>query len=124
MQTLMEFCLQRRNQDGLMQGLSGDWVFIDWAEGLSKQGEVSFEQLLLCRSLEAMALCADLANDKQAAKLYNREAKTLKTKIFNIYWNESKQALVHSRVDGKQTENVTRYANMFAIFFDYFNEKQ
>jgi hypothetical protein len=27
-------------------------------------------------------------------------------------------------VDGRQTENVTRYANMFSIFFDYFNEQQ
>jgi len=124
MKSLMDFCLQRRNKDGLMQGLSGDWVFIDWADGLSKQGEVSFEQLLLCRSLETMALCANLANDAQAAELYNREAKTLKSKIFDIYWNEGKQALVHSRVDGKQTENVTRYANMFAIFFDYFNQQQ
>ena len=34
------------------------------------------------------------------------------------------KALVHSRVDGKQTDNVTRYSNMFAIFFDYFTEQQ
>ena len=32
--------------------------------------------------------------------------------------------MVHSRVDGRQTENVTRYTNMFAIFFDYFNDAQ
>jgi alpha-L-rhamnosidase len=124
MKSLMDFCLQRRNKDGLMQGLSGDWVFIDWADGLSKQGEVSFEQLLLCRSLETIALCANIAKDSQAAAVYSNEAKSLKSKIFDIYWNEDKQALVHSRVDGKQTENVTRYANMFAIFFDYLNQDQ
>jgi hypothetical protein len=50
----MEYCLSRRNKDGMMEGLSGDWVFIDWAEGLSKKGAVSFEQLLLTRSLETM----------------------------------------------------------------------
>jgi hypothetical protein len=27
-------------------------------------------------------------------------------------------------VDGRQTDNVTRYANMFSIFFDYFNAQQ
>jgi hypothetical protein len=27
-------------------------------------------------------------------------------------------------VDGKPTENVTRYSNMFSIFFDYFTEAQ
>src|SRR5690606_9539490 len=74
MQTLMEFCLNRRNKDGLMEGLAGDWVFIDWAEGLSKQGEVSFEQLLLCRSLETMALCADLLNIPEDQSFYAKEA--------------------------------------------------
>lgn len=124
MQTLMQYCLNRRNADGLMQGLPGDWIFIDWAAGLSKKGEVSFEQLLLARSLETMALCADIANDGAGAVKYKALSTDLRKKLFEIYWNESKQALVHSRVDGKQTENVTRYANMFSIFFDYFNEQQ
>ncbi|MRX46666.1 alpha-L-rhamnosidase-related protein [Pedobacter puniceum] len=124
MKSLMDFCLQRRNQNGFMQGLSGDWIFIDWADGLSKQGEVSFEQLLLCRSLETIALCADLAADDKASAYYKNEAMQLKTKFFNSYWNADKQAIVHSRIDGKQTENVTRYANMFAIFFDYLNAQQ
>lgn len=124
MQSLMEFCLNRRNADGLMEGLSGDWVFIDWAEGLSKQGEVSFEQLLLCRSLETMALCADLLQKQEEQSFYAIEAKVLKDKLFEYYWNDQKNALVHSRIDGQQTENVTRYANMFAIFFDYLTEQQ
>jgi len=124
MQSLMEYCLGRRNKDGLMQGLPGDWIFIDWADKLSKKGEVSFEQLLLCRSLETMGLCANIANEKADAEKYNQYAKELKAKLFSIYWNDSKQALVHSRVDGKQTDNVTRYSNMFSIFFDYFNQQQ
>ncbi len=124
MQTLMQYCLNRRNADGLMQGLPGDWIFIDWAAGLSKKGEVSFEQLLLARSLETMALCADIANDAASAAKYKSLSDELRKKLFGIYWNETKQALVHSRVDGRQTENVTRYANMFSIFFDYFDEKQ
>jgi hypothetical protein len=124
MQTLMEYCLNRRNENGLMQGLPGDWIFIDWAAGLSKKGEVSFEQLLLARSLETMAVCADIANDGTGAAEYKSLSTDLRKKLFDIYWNETKQALVHSRVDGKQTENVTRYANMFSIFFDYFNEEQ
>lgn len=124
MQTLMEFCLNRRNKDGLMEGLAGDWVFIDWAEGLSKQGEVSFEQLLLCRSLETMALCADLLNIPEDQSFYAKEASDLKQKFFQFYWNDQKQAFVHSRIDGKQTDEVTRYTNMFAIFFDYLSSDQ
>lgn len=124
MQSLMEYCLGRRDENGLMQGLPGDWIFIDWAAGLSKKGEVSFEQLLLARSLETMGICADIANDLNNAKRYKQLSDELRKKLFEIYWSESKQALVHSRVDGKQTDNVTRYANMFAIFFDYINESQ
>lgn len=124
MKTLMDYVLARRNKDGLMEWMTGDWIFIDWAEGLSKKGEVSFEQLLFARSLETMTLCANIANDKDAAAQYQTLASDMRKKLFDIYWNDQKHALVHSRVDGKQTENVTRYANMFSIFFDYFNEQQ
>jgi alpha-L-rhamnosidase len=124
MKTLMDYVLARRNKDGLMEWMSGDWIFIDWAAGLSKKGEVSFEQLLFARSLETMALCANIANDKDAASQYSTLAVDMRKKIFDIYWNNQQLALVHSRVDGKQTENVTRYANMFSIFFDYFTEAQ
>ncbi|HSC55078.1 MAG TPA: hypothetical protein VLC98_15710 [Phnomibacter sp.] len=124
MKSLMDYVLGRRNKDGLMEWMPGDWIFIDWAAGLSKKGEVSFEQLLLARSLETMAICANLLNDEKAAGDYGKLAADMKQKLFAIYWNDQKQALVHSRIDGKQTENVTRYANMFSIFFDYFNAQQ
>ncbi|AEV99890.1 alpha-rhamnosidase [Niastella koreensis] len=124
MQSMMDYCLSRRNKDGMMQGLSGDWIFIDWAPGLSKKGEVSFEQMLFCRSLETMALCANMVNDSKNEALYKQLAADMRAKLFSVYWNESKHALVHSRVDGKPTDNVTRYANMFGIFFNYFNEEQ
>ncbi len=124
MVSLMDFCLNRRNEEGMVQGLTGDWVFIDWADGLSKQGEVSFEQLLFARSLEAMAISAEIAGDEKGAEKYARLAEELKEKLFNVFWSDEKQALVHNRVNGELQDNVTRYANMFAIFFDYLNEEQ
>ncbi|MGF1925712.1 MAG: alpha-rhamnosidase, partial [Bacteroidia bacterium] len=124
MKTLMDYINGRQNKDGLLEWMPGDWIFIDWADKLSKEGEVSFEQLLYCRSLETMALCATLAGDAEGASLYNKHAASLRTKIFDLYWNKEKHALVHSRIDGKQTDNVTRYANMFGIFFDYFTPEQ
>lgn len=124
MQSLMTYIDGRKNKNGLLEWMPGDWIFIDWADKLSKDGEVSFEQLLYARSLETMALCAKLANDNENATKYEEQAKTLKAKIFDIYWNQSKHALVHSRVAGQPTENVTRYANMFGIFFDYFTPEQ
>jgi hypothetical protein len=71
-----------------------------------------------------MALCANMVNDTKNAETYKQLAADLKAKLFTIYWNDAKHALVHSRVDGKQSDNVTRYANMFAIFFNYFNNEQ
>lgn len=124
MQSMMNYCLSRRDKDGLMEGLPGDWVFIDWADKLSKKGEVSFEQLLLCRSLETMALCANIMQDQSQAAQYQQLSTGLKSKIFAYYWNSEKHAFVHSRVNGAQTDNVTRYANMFSIFFNYFTEAQ
>ncbi|WP_443947348.1 MGH1-like glycoside hydrolase domain-containing protein [Pedobacter sp. AW1-32] len=124
MQSLMTYINNRRNKEGLLEWMPGDWIFIDWADKLSKDGEVSFEQLLYARSLETLALCAKLANDKQGADAYNLQAKELKAKLFQLYWNPEKQALVHSRINGKATENVTRYANMFGIFFNYFSPEQ
>lgn len=124
MQTMMDYCLSRRNKNGLIEGLSGDWTFIDWAAGLSKKGEISFEQMLFARSLEAMSLCAEINNDKTNAADYKKLAADIKEKVFAIYWNKDKNALVHSRVNGQQTDNVTRYANMFGIFFNYFTKEQ
>lgn len=123
MVSMMDFCLGRRNDNGMVEGMSGDWVFIDWAP-MSKQGEVSFEQLLFCRSLETMALCADLTGDTENASRYKEMASSLKTKILNTFWSDDKQALVHNRVEGKLSDEVTRYANMFAIFFGYLDDQK
>ena len=124
MQSLMTYIDNRKNKNGLLEWMPGDWIFIDWADGLSKEGEVSFEQLLYCRSLETMALCAKLANDTEGEAAYRQQATALRAKIFELYWNKEKHALVHSRINGQQTDNVTRYANMFGIFFDYFTPAQ
>ena len=123
MQTLMDYCLGRRNKDGLMEGLTGDWVFVDWADGLSKKGALSVEQVLFARSLEAMSICADIVKDKRAPE-YKKVAEDMKSKLFQYYWNQQKGAFVHSRIEGNQSDNVTRYANMFGVFFDYLNDEQ
>lgn len=118
MQTLMDFCLNRRNNNGMVEGLPGDWVFIDWAP-MEKEGENSFEQVLFARSLDAMALCAGVAGDLTAAKRYQALATDLKQKTFSIFWDEQQHALVNNRKDGQLNRQVTRYANMFAMMYGY-----
>lgn len=124
MKSLMEFCLNRRNKNGFLEPLEGDWVFIDWANGLPKTGEVSFEQMLLARSLEAMAVSAEIAGENEDQKQYQKLAEDLKTKLFDVFWDKKENVMKHQRIDGKMQDIVTRYANMFGIFFNYFNEEQ
>jgi hypothetical protein len=123
MKSLMDYCLSRRNSEGMMQGLAGDWVFIDWADfQMSKAGEVSFEQLLFCRSLETMALCANLMNDPENSAKYSKLASDLKSKIFNVFWSPQYNAFVHNRENGKLSTQVTPFTNMFAVLFGYLDQ--
>ena len=125
MVSLMDYVLGRRNDRGLLEGQAGDWVFIDWADGyLEKKGEVSFEQLLFCRSLETMALCADLLEKPTEQARYQELANGVRERLMTDFWDADKQAFVHARVNGKQEPAVTRYTNMFAVFFNYLNKAQ
>ena len=121
-QSMMDYVLGRTNANGMVEGMTGDWVFVDWADGyLDKKGELSFEQVLFCKSLETMALCAGLAGNTADKTKYEKLASALRSKLEPAFWNEQKQAMVHNRVQGKQSESVTRYANMFSVFFNYLN---
>ena len=124
MKTLMEYCLGRRNKNGFLEPLEGDWVFIDWADGLPKKGEVSFEQMLLVRSLEAMVVSAEITGENEDQKRYKNLVDTLKTQLFDVFWDAEKGVMKHQRINGEMQDVVTRYANMFGIFFDYFDDKQ
>ncbi|MFO7658026.1 MAG: alpha-rhamnosidase [Bacteroidales bacterium] len=125
MKSLMDFCLSRRNNEGMMQGLAGDWVFIDWADfKMSKAGEVSFEQLLFCRSLETMELCARIMDDAENEKLYAQLADDLRSKLLSVFWSKTHNAFIHNRENGILGTQVTPYTNMFAVLFNYLNDEK
>jgi len=129
MKTLMDYVLSRTDDNGMVQGLSGDWVFVDWADGpMSKKGELSFEQVLFVKSLEIMRditkEVGSTPEDKEYATMLERKTADLKAKIIPTFWNEQKKALVHNVENGKQSDQVTRYSNMFAIFYDLLNDEQ
>ena len=44
MKAVMDFCLERRDEDDFMRGKPGDWVFIDWAP-MDKTGALCGEQI-------------------------------------------------------------------------------
>ena len=123
MTTLMDFVLARRNAHGMLEGLPGDWVFVDWAD-MPKDGELAVIQLLFARSLEAMADCAALAHDDARAATYRQLAADLKTKIMAAFWDPQRQLFVHGRKDGRTNPLVTRHPNMFALMFGYLDDAQ
>ncbi|CAN7168461.1 hypothetical protein LJR289_000230 [Pseudoduganella sp. LjRoot289] len=118
MVSLMDYVLARRNANGMLEGLPGDWVFVDWAD-MPKDGELSVIQLLFARSLEAMASSADIAGDHQKAAGYRQISDELKAKIMATFWDAGQQAFVHSRVQGQLNRLVTRHPNMFALMLGY-----
>lgn len=125
MESMMQYVLNRRNSRGLVEGLSGDWVFIDWADGyMDKKGEVSFEQLLFTRSLETMALCAGILEKPEEAAKYTKLAGGVKNVLLNEFWDVKKHAFIHSKNNGISDGAVTRYTNMFAVFFNYLTDSQ
>lgn len=123
MVSLMDYCLTRLNRNGLIEGHEIDWVFVDWAD-IDNEGAVCFEQLLFCKSLEAMSLFAAMAGDSEREAQYKALASATKTKIFELYWNEEKGGLVHTLKDGQQGEQITKHASMFALLLGYLNEEQ
>lgn len=125
MVTLMDYVIGRTNNNGMVEGLSGDWVFVDWADGyLDKQGELSFEQILFAKSLQTMALCADINDDNKGKDKYTVLFNDIFNKLEKHFWDDNRQAFVHNVKDGKQSESITRYANMFAILFDYIDDSK
>ena len=125
MQSMMDYVLGRTNANGMVEGITGDWVFVDWADGyMDKKGELSYEQVLFTKSLETMAMCSKLTGNTADQTKYEKLASDLRAKLIPAFWNETKKALVHNRLNGMQQEQVTRYANMFASFYNYLSPEQ
>ncbi|MDR2804643.1 MAG: alpha-rhamnosidase [Dysgonamonadaceae bacterium] len=119
MQSLMEYCLTRRNANGMLEGRAGDWIFIDWADfPMSKSGEVSFEQFLFYRSLEVMASCAGWINQEEDRLKYKQLADELFDKFLTAFWSDEQQSFIHNREKGVKSNQITPFTNLFAVIFN------
>jgi len=123
MLALMEFCLGRRNSSGMMEGLPGDWVFIDWAD-FEKTGEVSAEQMLLYKSLQIISDFSKLLGFEEKSYEFASIADKLKQKITDLFWDDSLGGFITTRIDGKCSSQVTKHANIFAILFGLCDDYQ
>ena len=127
MKSLMAFCEGRLDAKGRPAARRGDWMFIDWApEALHNYGGVcSFEMMLYARALEAMAKVAPLAGEESAAAGYAARAAKVRGEVVPLFWDEKRGALMHLlKDDGTLDAQLTRYPNMFGLFFGYFSDEQ
>ena len=119
MKTMMDFVLERTNDNGMVEGLPGDWVFVDWADfPMSKRGALSFEQILFYKSLRAMARSARLAGIGRDVDNYDFLADKIKGQLVPLFFDDKREAFVHNIEDGRRSDDVNKFANMFAILSD------
>ena len=133
MVTLMDYVEGRLNADGMAEGQADDWIFVDWVDfPMHKRGTLCFEQILLMKALETMALCADIVFGDSVAtsvyaashKKYRILAEQLRNKIKQTFWSYEQKAYYHAIEDGTMNHQITKFPNMFAILYGLAYEEE
>ncbi len=125
MQTMMDYVLGRTNADGMVEGMTGDWVFVDWADfPMSKQGALAFEQILFCKSLETMQQCAALLGNADDETKYSRLAADLRSKLMPTFWDDERKGIIHNVENGRRSEQINKFPNMFALTLGYLDDER
>ena len=123
MVTLMDYVLSRTNSEGMAEGQPDDWIFVDWVDfPMHKRGILCFEQILFCKALETMALCAKLLGINKSD--YRIKAEELRNKVRQTFWSYEQKAYYHALEDGVLNKQITKFPNMFAIIYGYAYEEQ
>jgi alpha-L-rhamnosidase len=120
---LMEYCLSRTNDNGMLEGQSGDWVFVDWAD-MEKEGELSFEQMLFCLSLETVSRFAELLGDEETTDTYRAMAVKLRKDVQDTFWDEEQEAFIHRRINGVIDPFVTKHPNILALLYGFLSPEK
>ena len=123
MVTLMDYVERRLNVDGMAEGQSDDWIFVDWVDfPMHKRGTLCFEQILLMKAMETMALCAKLLGINKSD--YRVKSEELRNKIKQTFWSYDLKAYYHAIEDGKMNRQITKFPNMFAILYGLAYEEE
>ena len=141
MLTLMDYCLGRINKNGMAEGQPDDWIFVDWVDfPMHKRGILCFEQILFCKSLQTMALCAKLLLDSPVpnppqgsippekyasdAQFFDEMAEKLRRTVKDTFWDHHAHAYLHALEDGQMNRMITKFPNMFAVIYGYADDEE
>jgi len=119
---VMDHCLGRRDENGLMNSRPEDWVFIDWAN-IDNSGEVCFEQMLMTAALRCCVFFAERFGMKQKADHY-REILEKTVELLEKFWNSEANAYVYSLKNGEQDGVILKHPNLLAILYDLCSEER
>ena len=123
MVTLMNYVEGRLNDNGMAEGQPDDWIFVDWVDfPMHKRGTLCFEQILLMKAMETMALCAKLLGINKST--YRVKAEELRNKIKQTFWSYEQKAYYHAIEDGQMNRQITKFPNMFAILYGLAYEEE
>ena len=123
MVTLMDYVEGRLNNQGMAEGQSDDWIFVDWVDfPMHKRGTLCFEQILLMKAMETMALCAKLLGINKSN--YRVKAEELRNKIKQTFWSYEQKAYCHAIENGVLNKQITKFPNMFAILYGLAYEEE
>jgi hypothetical protein len=123
MVTLMDYVESRLNADGMAEGQPDDWIFVDWVDfPMHKRGILCFEQILLMKAIETMALCAKLIGINRSD--YRVKAEQLRNKIKQTFWSYEQKAYYHAVEEGQMNRQITKFPNMFAILYGLAYEEE
>lgn len=112
---IIDFCRNRTNANGLMEGLPGDWVFVDWAD-LDNRGEVAFEQILYLAALKAVVELGCILGAENTITKYQEEALDLEKKI-EKFWDEKRGGYIYSYKTGCADGIITKHSNIMAVLY-------
>ncbi len=115
---LYRFAHDRLDENGLVVGRPGDWIFIDWSR-FDREGPHAVEQILLWKAMDTLDRLSALLG--KPSPVQPGEADALHAKVNALFWDEEKGAYIDTFASGKR--HVTRHANIFAILYDFAPEK-
>lgn len=117
---LYRFIVSRLEQNtGYVIAQPGDWIFIDWHDAFDREGPFCAEQILLHSVYRVMEELSALMGENGD---YCDRAAALKERIMKDFWDAEQGAFIDGFVSGRR--NVTRHAAIFAILYDFVDEKK
>ncbi|MBO7297608.1 MAG: hypothetical protein J6U60_01015 [Clostridia bacterium] len=121
---LMEFCVSRLNEKGFMVGYPEDWGFVDWSDGVTGKGALSYNQILLCVALRAMSVLAFRIQNPVDGERYACLAESIYQKIQDTFWCEELGGFAYSLDNGELDCKMMKQPNAMAVIFDIATAEQ